>query len=77
MGSSPPLIAISKADIVERAIKRIKPRATITEEDTRFENAAALVVYLFESGISDEDELVELAMLADGKRYDPVAGMFD
>ncbi|SMC77546.1 hypothetical protein [Rhizobium sp. RU36D] len=77
MGSSPPTIAIGKADAVERAIRRIQLRGALGSEDIRRENAADLVVYLFENGICDEDELVELAMLADGKRYDPVSGHFD
>lgn len=75
MGSPRPIISISKDAIVERAIRRIHEGVGIA--DTRFENAAALVVYLYESGICDEDELVELARLADGKRYDPVTGIFN
>ena len=77
MGSSPSRISIGKADIVERAIRRIHSGGPAVHEDVRLENAAAHVVYLFENGVDDEDELVELAMLADGKRYDPVAGVFD
>jgi len=40
------------------------------------ENAEALVSYLVKSGIRDEDDLVELASIANGKRYDPNNGSF-
>lgn len=32
--------------------------------------------YLYENGIHDEEDLIELALLADGKRYDPTTGTF-
>jgi intergrase/recombinase len=60
--------------IVERTVRRLYGRR---QEDGHFdENAAALVTYLVESGIHDEDELVELARIAHGKRYDPSNGSF-
>lgn len=77
MGSSPSRLSLGTADVVERAIRRVGGSLRDNPHDTRVENAAALIVYLFESGVNDEEELVELAMLADGKRYNPVAGMFD
>lgn len=77
MGSSRPFVSIGKPEIVERAIRRIQLGGIAGEKRMRRENTEALVAYLFENGVSDEDELVELAMLADGKRYDPVSGHFD
>lgn len=83
MGPSPPKLtagpksAAGNADTVERAIRRINGIIEKNADHTRQENAAALVVYLFENGVSDEDELVELATLAEGKHYDPVAGVFN
>lgn len=60
--------------IVERAVRRLYGRK---QEDAHLEeNAAALVTYLVKSGIHDEDELVELARIAHGKRYDPSNGSF-
>jgi hypothetical protein len=60
--------------IVERTVRRLHGR---WQDDRQVEeNAAALVTLLVKSGIRDEDELVELAMIANGKRYDPANGSF-
>lgn len=60
--------------IVERALRRLSGRK---QTDKRIEaNAAELVSYLLKNGVRDEDELVELARIAHGKRYDPSNGCF-
>lgn len=60
--------------IVERAIRRLYARKHADRHVQ--ENAEAFVSYLVRSGIRDEDELVELASIANGKRYDPNNGSF-
>ncbi|EKF61426.1 hypothetical protein QWE_02615 [Agrobacterium albertimagni AOL15] len=60
--------------IVERAVRRLYERK-YTDRHLK-ENAEALVSYLVKSGIRDEDDLVELASIANGKRYDPNNGSF-
>jgi hypothetical protein len=64
------------ADIVERAVTRINDGATAVLDGQGEKNATALLFYLVENGVRDEDELVELAMLAKGKRYNPADGTF-
>lgn len=60
--------------IVERTIRRLYGR---WQDDRQIEeNAADLLTLLVKSGIRDEDELVDLAMIANGKRYDPANGSF-
>ncbi|QLF68611.1 hypothetical protein FE840_003075 [Peteryoungia desertarenae] len=66
----------NKADIVERAVRRINRQENLIPDMTYAENAAALLVYLYENGVHDEEELVELALMAKGKRYDPKNGNF-
>ncbi|MDH4441785.1 MAG: hypothetical protein QE284_15525 [Rhizobium sp.] len=66
----------STAEIVERAVTRINDSAAAVMEGQGEENATALLRYLVENGMRDEDDLVELAVLANGKRYDPAEGTF-
>lgn len=83
MGPSPPKptagarSTTGNADVVERAIRRVNGIIEKNADHSRQENTAALVVYLFENGVNDEDELVELATIAEGRHYDPVAGIFN
>jgi len=72
LGSS----AHDKADIVERAVRRISRQENLIPDTKQTDNATALLIYLVESGVQDEDELVEFASLAKGKRYDPADGSF-
>ncbi|MDQ0420572.1 hypothetical protein J2045_001596 [Peteryoungia aggregata LMG 23059] len=74
MASRPPGKTSEEIAIVERAVRRIYGRRR--SDSHQEENAAALVTYLIESGIRDEDELVEFARIANGKRYDPSNGSF-
>ncbi|NBB48287.1 hypothetical protein GVN24_08415 [Rhizobium sp. CRIBSB] len=74
MASRPPGKTSEEIAIVERAVRRIYGRRR--PDSHQEENAAALVTYLVESGIRDEDELVEFARIANGKRYDPSNGSF-
>ncbi|MCC8932929.1 hypothetical protein [Rhizobium sp. 'Codium 1'] len=60
--------------IVERAVRRLYGRKHLDPDLEQ--NASALVQYLVKSGIHDEDDLVELACIANGKRYDPSSGSF-
>ena len=64
------------ADIVERAVTRINDGEPAVLDGPGEENATALLFYLVENGVKDEDELVELALLAKGKRYNPADGTF-
>lgn len=74
MASRPPGKTPEEHAIVERAVKRLYgPRQTAGHLK---ENAAQFVAYLVNNGIRDEDELVELAKIANGKRYDPSNGSF-
>lgn len=74
MASSPPGKNQEENAIVERAVRRLYGRKQTTADLE--ENASALVTYLVKSGFRDEDELVELAKIANGKRYDPSNGSF-
>jgi hypothetical protein len=74
MASKPPGKNHDEHAIVERAVKRLYGRTQADAHVT--ENTARLVSYLVNSGIRDEDELVELAKIANGKRYDPTNGSF-
>lgn len=74
MASRPPGTTPEENAIVERALKRlygVRPADAHSKE-----NSAELVAYLVNNGIRDEDELVELAKIASGKRYDPSNGSF-
>ncbi|WP_245422649.1 hypothetical protein [Rhizobium sp. AG855] len=64
------------ADIVEKAVTRINDGAPAILDGQGEENATALLFYLVENGVRDEDELVELTLMAEGKRYDPANGTF-
>ncbi len=64
------------ADIVERAVSRLNDGSIATSDSQGEKNTTALLFYLVENGVRDEDELVELAMLAKGKRYNPADGTF-
>lgn len=74
MASSPACKTHDENAIVERAVRRLYGRRH-TDRHVE-ENAAALVTYLVRNGIHDEDDLVELAAIANGKRYDPSNGSF-
>ncbi len=74
MASRPPGKTSEEIAIVERAVRRICGRRRLNSHQE--ENAAALVTYLVKSGIRDEDEIVEFARIANGKRYDPSNGSF-
>lgn len=74
MASSPPGRIQDEHAIVERAVKRLYGQRPSDAQQQ--ENAANLVTYLVKNGIRDEDELVELARIAHGKRYDPSNGSF-
>jgi hypothetical protein len=69
-------LAREKADIVERAVRRISRQENLILDTKQADNATALLIYLVESGVQDVDELVEFASLAKGKRYDPMDGSF-
>lgn len=71
-----PESSVKKADPVEPAIRQINRKASISSDAGRVENATAFVLYLYENGIHDEEDLIELALLAGGKRYDPTTGAF-
>ncbi len=74
MASSPPGEIQDEHAIVERAVKRLYgPRQADAHLN---ENTAELVAYLVNSGIRDEDDIVEFARIANGKRYDPSNGTF-
>jgi intergrase/recombinase len=74
MAPRPPGKTSEENAIVERTVRRLYGR-TRTDKHVQ-ENAEAFVSYLVKSGIRDEDELVELARIANGKRYDPNNGSF-
>jgi len=60
--------------IIERAVRRLYDPKQIDRQSAA--NAKELVSYLLNNGVRDEDELVELARIANGKRYDPSNGSF-
>lgn len=60
--------------IVDRAVMRLYGQKRIDRQSAA--NAKELVSYLLKNGVRDEDELVELARIANGKRYDPSNGSF-
>ncbi|AOG12159.1 MAG: hypothetical protein KJ981_01795 [Alphaproteobacteria bacterium] len=74
MAPRPPGKSNEENAIVERAVRRLYERMHADRHVQ--ENAEALVSYLVKSGIRDEDDLVELASIANGKRYDPNNGSF-
>lgn len=74
MASIPPVKTREENAIVERAVRRLYGRGGA--DPSIRDNAAEFVTYLVRSGIRDEDELVELAAIANGKRYDPRNGSF-
>ncbi|MBC7149836.1 hypothetical protein [Ciceribacter selenitireducens] len=55
---------------VRNAIDRLLKDYRYAETPALAENAISLVVRLYESGICDEDELVELTALSGGKSLD-------
>lgn len=73
MASAPPEISSDNHAIVKRAVMRL---SGLQSETDASENTVDLVNYLIDSGIRDEDDLVELAEIANGKRYDPANGSF-
>jgi hypothetical protein len=74
VASIPPAKTRDENAIVERAVRRLHGQRDA--DPAIRENAAEFVTYLVRSGIHDEDELVELASIANGKRYDPQNGSF-
>lgn len=66
----------TNSHLVERAVSRLSEDAPLSMAQGQKANAAALVNYLVTSGVTNEDDLVELALLAKGKRYDPADGSF-
>ena len=76
MALTSPSAKADTAQIVERAVTRINGDTSAILDGAGEENTTALVLYLVENGIHDEDELVELTLLAEGKRYNPVDGTF-
>jgi hypothetical protein len=74
MASSPPGKPHDEGAIIERALRRLYGRRQMDKQSEA--NAADLVSYLLKTGVRDEDELVELARIANGKRYDPGNGSF-
>ncbi|TPP07036.1 hypothetical protein [Rhizobium glycinendophyticum] len=76
MASTSQRSTAEKSVIVERAVTRISDNASAVLDGPGEENATALLLYLVENGVSDEDDLVELALLANGKRYNPNDGTF-
>ncbi|MBC2772711.1 hypothetical protein H6M51_07540 [Rhizobium sp. AQ_MP] len=74
MASTPPGKTQDEHAIVERAVRRLQERNHLDRHVKK--NAEAFVSYLVKSGIRNEDDLVELASIANGKRYDPRDGSF-
>jgi len=70
-----PKISIGEQPVsVRNAIDRLLKDHRYAETPALAENAQHLVVLLHESGICDEDELVELAALSGGKPLDELLG---
>lgn len=63
-----------QAPPVQKAIQRLLVDHHYAETPHLAENAADLIVRLHESGIRDEDELVELAVLSGGTPLDELLG---
>lgn len=61
-------------DLVRSAVRRLLKEHGFAKTPALAENAIDLVVRLHESGIREEDELVELAALSGGKPLDERAG---
>lgn len=61
-------------DLVRSAVRRLLKEHGFAQTPVLAENAIDLVVRLHESGIREEDELVELAALSGGKPLDERAG---
>ncbi|MCZ8177749.1 MAG: hypothetical protein O9309_01890 [Rhizobium sp.] len=74
MASTPPGKTQDETAIVERAVRRLYERKHADRHVQK--NAEAFVSYLVKSGIRNEDDLVELASIANGKRYNPSEGSF-
>lgn len=55
-------------DMVKNAIRRLLRDHRFAETPELARNAVTLIIQLHESGVSDEDDLVELAALSGGKR---------
>lgn len=74
MASTPPETSQERNAIVKRAVTRVYGPGHSQPDASG--NTAQLVHYLVNSGIRDEDDLVEFAEIANGKRYDPKNGSF-
>ncbi len=61
-------------DLVQSAVRRLLKEHGFAQTPVLAENAIELVVRLHESGIREEDDLVELAALSGGKPLDERAG---
>ncbi|THV22443.1 hypothetical protein [Peteryoungia ipomoeae] len=68
--------SIAADDLVARMISRIDERIASRMAKQQKRNATAFLTYLLENGLTDEDELFELTLLASGKLYDPQDGSF-
>lgn len=68
--------SIAAEDLVARMICRIDERIASRMAKQQKRNATAFLTYLLENGLTDEDELFELTLLASGKLYDPQDGSF-
>ena len=68
--------SITAEDLVARTICRISERIAYGMAKQQKRNAAAFLTYLLNNGLTDEDELFELTLLASGKFYDPQDGSF-
>lgn len=60
---------------VRNAVKRLLQDHNFGETPSLAQNAIHLIVRLHDSGICDEDELVELAALSGGKSLDERGGV--
>lgn len=63
-----------QSTLVRKAVQRLLYDHHYVETPRLAENATDLIVQLHESGIRDEDELVELAVLGRGKPLDELLG---
>lgn len=63
-----------QSPLVQNAVQRILKDHHYGETPDLAKNAIELIVRLYDSGISDEDDLVELAALSGGKPLDESFG---
>lgn len=61
---------IRQPDVVRRAMRRLLDEYGFEQTPELAENAMELIVRLHDSGVTEEEELVELAALSGGKRLD-------